>query len=666
MLSAAVRTLEQHTAVRSDKGKQQTSKLHDKLVERVSGATVFETRSKLTDGKDLLFSVLSATTTKRDARSYIARFKPSASKNEKPEHSTGKKVPLAEPIRVALVKLRAPQHLADSVIQGLAHTLSQLARLGLRCIIVLDCEEDLGHVAPTTWREDATREADRIVAALDKEANVTARRLDYALGVVRSRSGTSDVTPSQPRLYLQYSDLMLGMLENGTIPVIPAVGYTSDSQQAVPIPPDDIMLALTQHFANTPPGEPPSDVVQTPDAADSAAITIERVILLDPLGGLPSAVRHDKSHIFVNVAQEYSDVRQELLSANAEQTPDTAAIEQKNPNASFSLLGASNPFTSFLDDEKPNHVLTNEYTQASNTTPATNRNVRNLDLLQQTLKLLPTSSSALLTTPLEAATLSTTEVADVGVLTRRPKNPLIFNLLTDKPIVSSSLPELRVSSSTDTTRIKAIQPNTATFFKLGMPLTVTPDPRVTIWHAPGSGHPALSLESIGMDLARLVHLIEDSFGRPLDTEHYLNRIRGKLAGVIIAGDYEGGAILTWELPPGVPDDGNEESRQRMVPYLDKFAVLKRSQGSGGVADIVFSSMVRSCFPHGVCWRSRKDNPVNKWYFERSTGTWKLSDSNWTMFWTTTQLFKDKQRFHDYEGVCRSVPPSWADTRKVVD
>ena len=104
----------------------------------------------------------------------------------------------------------------------------------------------------------------------------------------------------------------------------------------------------------------------------------------------------------------------------------------------------------------------------------------------------------------------------------------------------------------------------------------------------------------------------------------------------------------------------------MVPYLDKFAVLKRSQGAGGVADIVFNAMVRSCFPNGVCWRSRKDNPVNKWYFERSRGTWKLSDSNWAMFWTTPGLPEDEGRFRDYEAVCRTIQPSWADKKSVVD
>jgi amino-acid N-acetyltransferase len=58
--------------------------------------------------------------------------------------------------------------------------------------------------------------------------------------------------------------------------------------------------------------------------------------------------------------------------------------------------------------------------------------------------------------------------------------------------------------------------------------------------------------------------------------------------------------------------------------------------------------------------------VNKWYFERSCGSWKLADSNWTMFWTTPGLPEDTQRFQDYEAVCRMIQPSWADKKSVVD
>jgi amino-acid N-acetyltransferase len=158
-----------------------------------------------------------------------------------------------------------------------------------------------------------------------------------------------------------------------------------------------------------------------------------------------------------------------------------------------------------------------------------------------------------------------------------------------------------------------------------------------------------------------VHLIEDSFSRQLDVPHYISRIESSLAGIIIAGGYEGGAILTWENPPH-----KSPLTAPKVPYLDKFAVLKRSQGAGGVADIVFNAMVRNCFPDGVCWRSRTDNPVNKWYFERAKGTWKIPGSNWTMFWTTEGVEKGDDTFLDYEAVCRSVVPSWADKKAVVD
>ena len=94
-------------------------------------------------------------------------------------------------------------------------------------------------------------------------------------------------------------------------------------------------------------------------------------------------------------------------------------------------------------------------------------------------------------------------------------------------------------------------------------------------------------------------------------------------------------------------------------------MLKKKQGSA-TADLVFKAMVRDCFPNGVCWRSRKDNVVNKWYFERSRGTWKLPDTGWTMFWTTPDLSMDKQTFLDYQSVCRSIQPSWADGKAILD
>lgn len=195
-----------------------------------------------------------------------------------------------------------------------------------------------------------------------------------------------------------------------------------------------------------------------------------------------------------------------------------------------------------------------------------------------------------------------------------------------------------------------------------MPVTMIPDTRKGPWTtSPSGGTSDVTLDRHKqIQFSRLLELVEDSFRRKLDVPGYLRRVKDHVAGVIIAGEYEGGAILTWESPPGSDNDS-----KRLVPYLDKFAVLQKAQGNAGVADIVFQCMVRTCFPQGVCWRSRSVNPVNKWYFERSIGTWKLPGGYWTMFWTTPneELVLDKQKWSDYVAVCQGVMPTWADGKK---
>ena len=362
----------------------------------------------------------------------------------------------------------------------------------------------------------------------------------------------------------------------------------------------------------------------------AATTTLDRIVVIDPLGGLPSEQREDGAHVFVNIEQEYEEIIDEL-------SEDT-------------------------DEHKIQHSC-------------------NLSVLRDCLAILPPASSALIISPEEAASSSqalTSRSDSVGIATRRQKNPLIHNLLTNKPVISSSLPVARLAAPGPSPPVHA-SPNAtrSTVVKRGMPVTMVPDPRSQPWRPPEPGHPTIALENHpDINFPRLLALIEDSFRRPLNVQHYLDRIRNRVAGVIIAGEYEGGAILTWEEPPPpspLPNtSGNSNLHDinpkppRLVPYLDKFAVLQRSQGSSGVADIVFQAMVRSCFPTGVCWRSRQDNPVNKWYFERSRGTWQLEGSIWTMFWTTEGLVQDERMWRDYVAVCRSVEPSWADGNKKPD
>ena len=596
--------------------------------------------------QDLFLDVLSSAATKREAKSYLSRFasrKPPAPppKTEPPVESRAgvnlghlypsiraveespkfvhKPQPdsvqeTAQPLHVALVKIRATQSADDVTLRGVGHTLSQLTSLGLSCVVVVDCNASDGTSIQDKKRQ-SLEQADRLVTAIDSYRGQGARRLDNIIGILPAESHSPLLLNTQRRAQVTNRNLLLAPLRRGIIPVVAPIGFSSINQSVATLDADEVVLALTREFAGIQPvkfsEENPLTVAQRVKELQKQ-ISLDRVILLDPLGGIPSQSSGHHSHVFINLEQEYDFIRDELSQSGLE----------------GSGVGES---SNRLEDT----------------------HLKNLKLLRQTLALLPPTSSALLTTPQEAANSGErhqqSQSSGLGVGTRPQRNPLIHNLLTDKPVFSPSLPSALCTKTSP-----------ATFVKRGMPITIIPNPITNPWTPPTASSPSIKLTDPRIDLTRLVHLIDDSFGRRLDVNHYLSRINDRIAGVIIAGEYEGGAILTWETPPGA----DPISSARMVPYLDKFAVLKRSQGAGGVADIVFRAMVRNCFPTGVCWRSRKDNPVNKWYFERARGTWKMPGTNWTMFWTTEEVEQDL--FTDYEGVCKAVEPSWADKKAVVD
>lgn len=618
--------------------------------------------------QEFFLSLLNSASTKREARQYLARFK-DESNNEAGVTKGKDTVHLApepsppganlgsfygasrsvynspvfrldttpippvdesnERLHLALVKITTPQVLDDYTVEGVAKTMSQLTRLGLGCCLVVDAgvmDDD------KVLRKVSLEQAGRVAAAVDAQPDSKSLRLDSVLSI-------APTDPAFPRVFSRKA--LLRPLHDGQIVIMTSIAYTEDSPKAVLIPANDAVLALTKELAGLTmipdPDEDPSVSSQRVSALQKE-VSLDRVILLDPLGGIPAFSGPQPSHVFINMEQEFDYIQNELVNVTQSATGD-----ERVPVSGQLATTTTSPKSTLKG------------------------HLENLRLSQKALSLLPATSSGIITSAAEVAVSAqapqnSPELSAVG--TRRQRNPLIHNLLTDKSLHSSSLPLSRRAatggpSENGNSNNTINQPTfPTTFVKRGMPLTMFPDPRVAPWTA--QNRPLLKLDDPAIDLPRLVYLIEDSFNRKLDVKDYLNRINKRLAGLIIAGEYEGGAILTWETPPGVPDDGSEESSARLVPYLDKFAVLKRSQGAGGVADIVFNAMVRACFPNGVCWRSRKDNPVNKWYFERSRGTWKLSDSGWTMFWTTPDLMEDAQKFRDYEGVCRSIQPSWAD------
>lgn len=581
-------------------------------------------------------------------------------------------------LHIALVKIRASQVLNDETLYGVGKTITQLGRLGLTSVVVVDCDNGLESSSNAgSPRNIVTKQAERIVIAIDANGEPGARLINNVIGISENASEGGSTVYLKGKAHVTMRRMLMTPLKRGIVPVIPSLGYTDISQTSLPLPADEVVLALTREFAGLQPVSSPDEnplTVRERFQALQKEVSLDRLIVLDPLGGIPSSDRPGGYHIFLNMEQEYESAKEDLLNFKRPR----AALQTQPKEPLVSDIGLSNPFSKFLETEFGGPRPSREPLRGSHAdeplNPAVAYHLKNLELVRSVLSMLPPSSSALLTTPDEAANSGKQSDAPfqaAGVGTRRQRNALIHNLLTDKPVFSSSLPMGRLGHPRSSMPKAHPLPSSTkniptTFAKHGMPITIFPDPKLTPWQPPVLGKPQLTLTDSHIDLPRLVYLIEDSFGRKLDVQDYLKRVNGRIAGVIIAGEYEGGALLTWEIPPGVVDDGSPESRARMVPYLDKFAVLKKSQGSGGTADVVFKAMVRECFPDGVCWRSRKTNVVNKWYFERSRGTWKLPDSGWTMFWTTPDLSLGQQKFGDYESVCRGVVPSWADNSAVLD
>lgn len=577
--------------------------------------------------------MLEVSTTKREAKGYLQTYTDrSRALTEAPRFEQGRH-PHAEheaaakqdASHVAIVKLRNPQDLDHAILSGLARTLYQLRSLGLLSIVVLDCGAEAS-------RELVEDQALNFCEALDSHSKPSSKFLQSIAVASGQDDGAHAGSPFAAKGYrIDDNGQLWKAISRGLIPVLPALARQDDISAAKGADANQLVLALTKYISGMQFEDTGIDC--DGDAGSQAKrpqkmATVERIIILDPLGGTLVPGENRTPLRFVNLEQEYDGLVGRL----------TASLK-------LSADGEK-------QDEKPAMV-----------------HALNLGLARDALSLLPPSSSTLITSPSAAAntglhTLSsgagssknheTVFEFDGMVTTRRRKNPLLHNLLTDKPVQSSSLPSQRAVAGAQDSRGASLQAAPATLVKRGMPLTIYPNPHTTPWTPPLPGESRLRLTDNCIDLPRLVYLIEDSFGRKLDVQDYLTRVNDKLAGVIIAGEYEGGAILTWEVPDGPGE------KDRLVPYLDKFAVLRSRQGSGGVADIVFNAMVGECFPQGVCWRSRKDNPVNKWYFERSSGTRKLPDTKWSMFWTTPNLGNDSRRLQDYEFICRQVEPSWLD------
>lgn len=591
--------------------------------------------------KGLILDILEASATKRDAKAYLKRFSPQKADKQpeaispttvktagtnlgnliSPMPSTTEERPGAattkgrlsdlkeETLHVAIVKIRAPQNVDDTTLRGVLHTIEQLSRLGLQSVMVVDCNDKSDREGYCEAKELAVTQADRLVQAIDGLRGKGARRLDSVLSFSSSGQGYlgGDVRISQ-------RNFLVSPLRKGMIPVIASIGFNPFTAKYNAVGGDEVILALTRELAGisiTREWQDDHDLGRKIERLQSE-ISIDRVIILDSIGGTPYHNHQHRVHRYINLEQEFEG----LMKAFA-----------KNQN------------------------------------PAALCHAKNLVMMKSALELLPPSSSGFITTPSavaqsDALPAATSSGPTVG--TRRQRNPLIHNLLTDKPAVSFSLPQHRLETGST-----AAIGNSSTLLKRGMSLTIVPELPAGGWMNPivqerkQPGLATTGLRDPRIDYQRLSHLVNDSFGRILDVKAYDERTRNSLAGVIVAGDYQGAAIFTWEQPP--PPYNLQGPHYPWVPYLDKFAVLRSAQGTA-TADVLWNAMTEA-FPQGFCWRSRTVNPVNKWYFERSKGSWELPGTHWTMFWSKKGVFDepDQRHWKGFMGVCLSVKPSWTDT-----
>jgi amino-acid N-acetyltransferase len=232
--------------------------------------------------------------------------------------------------------------------------------------------------------------------------------------------------------------------------------------------------------------------------------------------------------------------------------------------------------------------------------------------------------------------------ASALIVSHRSPAALISNLITNKPAHSASLPHALLTQSEG-----RVTRDTPTLIRQGLPVRI--------------------LRNVAeIDKAKLTHLLETSFGRKLSPA-YWSRLERDLDFVIVVGDYAGAAITTTE-GRGVGE---------AICYLDKFAVLPSHQGDGTV-DFLWVGLRDETYGLGLLdaanpsegslsgvgrgrdliWRSRADNGVNKWYFERSNGFTLSADGRWKMFWCDAEQ-RLQELSQENGGVMRVVEASEA-------
>ncbi|ORX76609.1 DUF619-domain-containing protein [Anaeromyces robustus] len=291
-------------------------------------------------------------------------------------------------------------------------------------------------------------------------------------------------------------------------------------------------------------------------------------------------------------------------------TPNSNSVHS---NFSTSLFPHSHLI---IDTSSPPKLTKSSKSKDKGTTDSEMKNVLNIGLLRkyQMLYELQTMKIILSNLPINTSAI-------IASISSTPS--IISNLITDKPICSDNLILQKHESE-----LHPFLQYPPTLIRQGLKIT-----RHT------------SLDTV--DREKLLQLLNSSFKKCIDTEHYFKRLESVLDSITITGDYQGATIITRE-------GRNLCNEGKGVPYLDKFAVSPDSQGIG-VADILWKRMKHD-YPN-MLWRSRAENPVNNWYFERSSGSIFVptEHQDWRLFYYGEQ---GSHFIDNYCEIVRSIPASF--------
>jgi amino-acid N-acetyltransferase len=482
-------------------------------------------KKRSNENRELVLSILKLTTTRRETRFYLDKY---STFNESTEEFKG-------PYRLALIKLRGNvQEYDEEELKKFSSTLDYMKRLGASPVILLDPDFLSGKV------DFNFTKIDNFIFTQFNHLNRCLSNKSIKLTPVRSLFSVTD-----EKLSLDPPTQIIHSLTDSHIPVIfPYVFDTAKSKQWI--------INSTEYLSN---------LIPELHNIEGVELTVEKMIFIDKLGGIPSIERSNNSHVFINLEQEYDRIQSELNIGHL--SIYERGIHSSNVASMKQILTSVN------------------YTDLTGI-------ITTLTIANENLNM----------------------------------NPIIYNILTDRSIVSSSLPTTKYANKEFITN----KVSRTSIIKKGLNV--------------------LQRRSFKeLDMVKFKALIDDSFKRSLDLEHFLTRVEPVLNQIIIVGDYDGIAIITNE----------KASSGAIIPYLDKFAISRNAQGSLGVADMIFNLLKRE-YKDNLLWRSKKANPVNGWYFQRSSGSLGLVDSEFRIFWTKPNVrTKD---LVDYVEIGKSIVPSW--------